>query len=144
MPLLEQVRKDLTEAMKARSTEKTQALRMLISALQKEATSSQPAEDLVVLRRLIGQSREAEEAFRKGGAGERAETEKFQAEVFKAYLPAQLGDEELEAMTEEAIRETGATSIKQMGQVIKAVQTRAEGRADNSRIAAAVKRKLNG
>jgi uncharacterized protein YqeY len=94
------------------------------------------------LRRAISRSQEAEEAFTKGGAQDRAETERFQAEVFRSYLPAQLSDEELNALVDEAVQETGATTAKQMGQVMKAVQPRIAGRAENARVAEAVKRRL--
>ena len=143
MPLLDQVRKDLTESMKARDAERTQALRMLVAELQKEATSAKPSEDLAVLRRLISQREEAEAAFRQGGATDRAGVERVQAEVYRAYLPAQLSDEELNALVEEAIAETGASSLKQMGQVMKALQPRIAGRAENARVATAVKARLS-
>src|SRR5690242_10154372 len=108
MSLLEQVRKDLTESMKARSTERTQALRMLLAELQKEATSQKPAEDLAVLRRLISQREEAEKAFEQAGAPDRAADENAQAAIYRVYLPAQLTDDELNALVEAAISETGA------------------------------------
>jgi uncharacterized protein YqeY len=142
MSLLDQLRQDLTASMKARDAARTQALRLLIADLQKEATMAKPADDLAVLRRAISRSQEAEDAFNKGGATDRAETERLQAEVFRAYLPAQLSDDELNALVDAAVQETGATSAKQMGQVMKAVQPRIAGRAENARVADAVKRRL--
>ena len=144
MSLLEQVRQDLTAAMKARDTDRTRALRMLLAELQREATSPKPADDLAVLRRLISQRDEAEKAFRQAGAADRADDEKGQATVYQAYLPAQLTDDELESLVAEAAAEVGATSPKQMGQVMKAVVPRVSGRADNARVSDAVKRRLSG
>lgn len=143
MPLLDQVRKDLTESMKARDAARTQALRMLLAELQKEAVSAKPAEDIAVLRRLVSQREEAEAAFRQAGSEDRADEERTQAEVYRTYLPAQLSDEELNALVDEAMAETGADSPKQMGQVMKALQPRIAGRADNARVAAAVKQRLS-
>jgi uncharacterized protein len=143
MPLLDQVRQDLTAAMKARDADRTQALRMLLAELQKEAVSAKPSEDLAVLRRLVSQRQEAEAAFRQGGADDRAEVERAQAEVYRAYLPAQLSDEELIALVEEAIAEAGATTQKQMGPVMRALQPRIAGRADNARVSTAVKQRLS-
>lgn len=143
MPLLDQVRKDVTESMKARTPDRTQALRMLLAELQKEATSAKPAEDLAVIRRLISQREEAEAAFRNAGSEDRATEEKAQAEVYREYLPAQLTDEELNALVDEAVTETGAATAKQMGQVMKALQPRLAGRADNARVSAAVKQRLS-
>lgn len=142
MALLEQVRKDLAESMKARDAGRTQALRLLLSELQKEATNAKPADDLDVIRRLVSRSAEAEEAFTKGGAADRAETERAQAAVYRTYLPAQLSDEELNALVEAAVTEAGSTGPKQMGQVMKVLQPRVAGRAENARVADAVKARL--
>ena len=144
MPLLEQVRHDLHESMKARDAARTQAIRLLLAELQKEATAPKPADDLTVLRRVIGRAEEAETAFRQGGAADRAEMERAQARIFRTYLPAQLSDEEIDSLVAEVVAETGASSAKQMGQVMKALQPRVAGRADNARAAAAVKKRLGG
>jgi uncharacterized protein YqeY len=115
---------------------------MLLAELQKEATSPKPADDLAVVRRLISQREEAETAFRTAGSADRADEERAQAEVYREYLPAQLSDAELNALVDAAVQETGATTAREMGQVMKALQPRVAGRAENARIAAAVKQRL--
>ena len=142
MSLMETVRKDLTASMKERNAVRTQSLRLLMSELQKEATSGKPADDLAVLRRVISRGEEAEAAFRQGGATDRADNEAAQVTVYKTYLPVQLSDDELEALVKEAIAESGAASPKQMGLVMKVAVPRVAGRADSARVSAAVKRLL--
>ena len=89
-----------------------------------------------MLRRERKRRHEAATAFRDGGRAELAEAEEAEAEVIEAYLPAELSDDELRAIVAEAVAETGASSPKDMGQVMKAAMPQVAGRADGKRVSA--------
>jgi uncharacterized protein YqeY len=138
----EQVRADMTSAMKAKEKERVGALRLVLSELQKAAKEGS-ADELAVLRRERKRRLEAASQFRDGGRPELAEQEESEAELIAAYMPAELGDEELDAIVAAAIAETGATSAKDMGLVMKAVMARSEGRTDGKRASARVREALS-
>ena len=148
--LKEQLQSDLTAAMKAQDELVRATLRMVLTALGNEEVAGASArqltddEELKVVAREAKKRREAAEAFRAGGATERAERELAEERVIAAYLPAQLSDEELAAMVAEAIVETGASGPQAMGQVMKVVNPKVAGRAEGGRVAAAVKQALAG
>jgi uncharacterized protein YqeY len=139
--VLEQVRSDMTSAMKARERERVGALRMLLSELQKAAKDGND-DELAVLRRERKRRLEAASQFREGGRPELAEREQSEATLIETYLPAELDDEELGAIVKDAIAETGATGSKDMGPVMKAVMARAAGRVDGKRASARVREAL--
>jgi uncharacterized protein YqeY len=136
--ITEQVRSDINGAMKARDTERVGALRMVLSELQKAAKEG-GGDEQAVLRRERKRRLEAAEQFRHGGRAELAQREESEAELISGYLPAELDDSELDAIVSVAISETGATSPKDMGAVMKAVMAKAEGRADGKRASARVR-----
>lgn len=140
MSITEQVRTDINGAMKARDSERVGALRMVLSELQKAAKEG--GDELAVLRRERKRRLEAAEQFRQGGRPELAEREESEAELITAYLPVELDDSELDAIVNAAIAETGATSPKDMGSVMKTVMAKAEGRADGKRASARVREAL--
>jgi len=141
MSMIEQVRADITSAMKAAERERAAALRMVLSELQK-AEKEGGDDELAVLRRERKRRLEAAEQFRGGGRPELADKEESEAELITGYLPAELDDSELNAIVAEAIEETGASDPEQMGQVMKVVMARAEGRADGKRVSARVREAL--
>ena len=128
--------------MKAGERERVTALRMVLSELQKDAKEG-PGDELAVLRRERKKRREAEEAFRAGGRSEQAEAEAYEAKTIEDYLPAELSDAELDALVASAVAETGASSPRDMGRVIKQVMEAAGGRADGKRVSTKVKEALN-
>lgn len=145
--VLEQVRTDITTAMKAREKERVGALRLVLSELQK-AVKDGGEDELAVLRRERKRRFEAAQQFRDGGRPELAEQEESEARLIERYLPAQLGDTELEAIVAEAVAQTrarsaGARASNELGQVMKAVMARAAGRADGKRVAALVREALD-
>ncbi len=140
MSITEQVRTDINGAMKARDSDRVGALRMVLSELQKAAKEG--GDELAVLRRERKRRLEAAEQFRQGGRPELAEREESEAELITGYLPAELDDSELDAIVNAAIAQTGATSPKDMGSVMKVVMTKAEGRADGKRASARVREAL--
>ena len=144
MSILEQVQSETTAAMKAGDRERTGALRLIVSELQKahkEASGSE-ADEVAVLQRERKRRLEAADAYREAGRDDLVASEEREAELIAAYLPEQLSDEELHAMIGDAVAESGATSPKQMGQVMSLVMPKVQGRADGKRVSALVKEKL--
>jgi uncharacterized protein YqeY len=139
--VIEQVRTDMTSAMKAGERERAGALRMVLSELQK-AAKEDGGDELAVLRRERKRRLEAADQFRAAGRPELADQEQSEAELIQGYLPAELDDSQLDALVAEAIEETGASSPKEMGQVMKAVMTKAQGRADGKRVSVRVREAL--
>jgi uncharacterized protein YqeY len=139
--ILEQIQADTRTAMKAGEKDRVGALRMLASVLQQDAKLGDD-DPVAALQRERKKRLEAAEAFEKGGSADRAAAERSEAELIEAYLPAQLSDEELDAMVAEAIESTGASDRSAMGKVIGAVMGKAAGRADGKRVSSAVAAKL--
>jgi uncharacterized protein YqeY len=141
MSVVEQVRADVHAAMKAGERERAAALRMVLDSLQQDAKLGE-GDEIAVLQRERKKRLEAAQAYRDAGRGEQAEAESGEAELIAAYLPEQLSDEELQQLVEGAIAETGASEMKQMGQVMSALMPRVGGRADGRRVSSAVREKL--
>ena len=139
--VIEQVHGDMTSAMKARDKDRVGALRLVLSELQK-AEKEGNADELAVLRRERKRRLEAAEQFRGGGRPELAEQEEAEAKLIETYLPAELGDAELDAIIAAAIAETGASDPKDMGQVMKVVMAKTGGRVDGKRASARVREAL--
>jgi uncharacterized protein len=128
MPLLDQLQKDLVAAMKARDEVRLSTIRMIKTALQKaHVDANKPMDDAAdqqILKSLVKQRIDAADMFRKGGREESAVKEEAEKVIIESYLPAAASEEETLAAIEAALAETGATSAKQMGLVMKAVQAR--------------------
>jgi uncharacterized protein len=139
--LLEQVRSDVTSALKAGEKERVHALRLIANELQRAAKEN-GAEDVEVLQRERKRRIEAAEAYRGGGREDLAEAEEREAEIIASYMPEQLSDEELGAIVGDAVAQSGATSPREMGKVMALVMPKVKGRADGKRVSAAVKEKL--
>ena len=137
----------MVEAMKARAEARLSALRMMKAALKKhEIDSMKPlneAAEMQVMNTLLKQRREAADLFRKGGREELAVKEEAEAAILESYLPAAPSTAELESAVTQAISETGASSAKQMGAVMKAVQAKLAGkRIDGKAVSELVKQRL--
>jgi len=135
MAIVETVKQDLTAAMKAGEKDRVGALRLLLSELQK-AVKDGSDDELTVLRRERKRRLEAATAFRDAGRSELATGEDSEAEIIAAYLPAELSDEELRAIVADAVAESGASSPKDMGSVMKLAMPKIDGRADGKRVSA--------
>jgi uncharacterized protein YqeY len=131
----------MTSAMKARAKDRVGALRLVLSELQKAAKEGD-GDELAVLRRERKRRLEAASQFRDGGRPELADAEEAEAELIAGYLPAELGDAELDAIVEAAVTDTGASGPADMGRVMKEVMSRAGGRADGKRASARVREAL--
>jgi uncharacterized protein len=141
MAVLDQVQTDVRTAMKAGDRDRAAALRMVVDALQKDAKLGD-GDEVAVLQRERKKRLEAADAYRDAGRTEQAATEGFEAELIEGYLPQQLSDEELAALVDSAVEETGASEQKQMGQVMSALMPKVGGRADGKRVSAAVRERL--
>ena len=137
----EQIRADVTAAMKAGDRDRVTALRLVLSELQKDAKEGGQDEQ-AVLRRERKRRREAEQAYREAGREDLATGEAYEAEAIEAYLPAELDDADLDALVATAVAESGATSQRDMGRVIGQVMKAAGGRADGKRVSTKVKEAL--
>jgi uncharacterized protein YqeY len=133
--LTDRVKQDITTAMKAGQKDRVSALRLVLSELQKAAKEGD-GDEVSVLRRERKRRHESASAFREGGRPELAEAEEAEAAVIEAYLPAELSDAELRAIVAEAVAQTGASSPRDMGQVMKAAMAQVAGRADGKRVSA--------
>jgi uncharacterized protein YqeY len=139
--IVDQVRTDMTQAMKSAERDRAAALRLVLSELQKAAKDGD-SDEVAVLRRERKRRLDAAEQFRGGGRPELADKEESEAELIEGYLPAELDDAELERIVAEAIAETGAREPKDMGQVMKVAMGRVQGRADGKRVSARVREAL--
>jgi hypothetical protein len=147
MTLLEQIQQDIVSAMKAKDEVRLSTARMIKTALKKvEVDSMKPLDEATghqVLRSLVKQRTDAAEMFRKGGREELAEKEEAERKLVEGYLPAAAGPEEIDKAIAEAIAETGATSAKQMGLVMKSAQAKLAGRnVDGRQLSEKVKARL--
>ncbi len=149
MPLLDQIQRDMTAAMKARDEARLNALRLIKAALKRhEVDTGKPLDaqtELKVLNTLLKQRQEAIEMFRQGGRADLAEKEEAERKIIEAYMPAEATEAEIEAAIRAAIEETGATSAKQMGAVMKATQAKLAGkRVDGKALSEKVRARLSG
>jgi len=149
MSLREQILSDLTASMKAQDAPRTSTLRMVKAALQnREIENGSQLDDenmSKLLRSLVKQRHDSVEQYVKAGREELAAKERTEIEVIEAYLPQAASAETIEAAVDSAISETGATSLKDMGKVMKAAQAALAGKnADGRTLSEIVKTKLAG
>jgi uncharacterized protein YqeY len=147
LSLTQRIQADTTAAAKAQDRERLAALRLLLDALNKEAKEARGTLDeqreIAVLKRERKRRGEAAEAYRKGDRDELAAAEEAEARLIDEYLPAEISDDELEALVADALSETGAASQKEMGKVMSAVMAKAGGRADGRRVSELVRSRLS-
>ncbi len=128
----------MVQAMKAKAEDRLGAIRLIKTALKKhEIDSMKPldnAAEMQVLGTLVNQRKDAAELYRKGGRPELADKEEAELRLIESYMPASASDEDLEAAVAAALSETGATSAKQMGLVMKAAQARLAGKRVDGRM----------
>ena len=152
-PLETRIADDMKAAMKAGERERVSTLRMAIAALKNEKVAGKEARELTeadeqkVLTSEVNKRRDSAEAYTAGNRPELAAKELTEADLLQSYLPARLTEAELDALVAQAVADSEAAlgakpSMKQMGQIIKAVNAEASGRADGGTIAAKVKAAL--
>ena len=148
MTITDRIQSEVAHAAKARDQQRLSTLRLVLDALKKQAkeerTELDEQAEIAVLRRERKRRTEAAEAFRNAGRDQPAASEEAEAALIDEYLPEQISDQELEALVNDAVGETGAQSPKEMGKVMAAVMPRLGGRADGRRVSEAVREKLAG
>ena len=138
LEIAEQMKSDVAAALKAGDRDRVGALRLVLSELQKAAKDGDDDEQ-AVLRRERKRRRESETAYREAGRADLADAEAYEAGVIESYMPAELGDDELDALVARALAETGASEPRDMGSAIKHVMAASDGRADGRKVSAKVK-----
>jgi uncharacterized protein len=146
MSLIGEIESELKDAIKGRRQVRADTLRMTLASLraaEKElGRALKEDEELQVLQRERKQRAEAAEAFRTAGRDEQAATEEEELEIIEEFMPEPLGEDELEQIVDDAIAETGATSLRDLGRVMADVMPQVAGRADGSAVSQLVREKL--
>jgi uncharacterized protein len=146
MSLIAQIEDELKQAMRARDQERTDTLRMTLASLRSaEKELQRPLKDdeeLQVLQRERKRRAEAAEAFREGDRPAQAEKEERELAVIEEFMPAPMSEEDIERIIDDAIAETGATSLRDLGRVMADVMPQVAGRADGSTVSQLVREKL--
>jgi hypothetical protein len=147
MTLKDRITEDMKTAMRSGDKERLATVRLALAAIkQREVDERIVLEDsqvLLVLEKMIKQRREAITQFESGGRADLVAKETSEIGVLQLYLPAQMGAAEVDALIAQAIAESGATSIKDMGKVMALVKPRAAGRTDMGAVSARIKQKLS-
>jgi uncharacterized protein YqeY len=142
MAILDEVKADLHGAMRAGDKDRVGALRLVLSELQKAAKEGSD-DELAVLRRERKRRLEAAQAYREAGQEDRASGEEAEGELIAGYLPPELSDVELKEIVEQAVRDSGVESVKDMGRAMGKAMAAVDGRADGKRVSALVRASLN-
>jgi len=145
--LIERLQGEAMAALKGGDRGRAEALRLIVAALKHERTQGtrhdlSEQEEIAVLKRERKRRLEAAEIYEGAGRTEQAAQERYEEAIIASYLPKELSDEELTRLVDEAIADTGASSVKEMGRVMSAVMKAAAGRADGGRVSALVRAKL--
>ncbi len=147
MNLFQSIQNDLKTAQLGKDEQVVSVLRMLLSELKnsqiQKGSELQDSEITQVIQKEIKKRSESKEAFEKAGRQESAQKEAEESEVLKKYLPEQLSDENLAVIIDEAITQTGAVGVSDMGRVIGIVMSKAAGQVDGTRVSSAVKERLS-
>ena len=144
MTVQERIQSQMTDAMRSKDSLRLSVLRMMKSAIKNKEIEKMKqldeSEALAVLTTLVKQRKDSVDQFRKGGREELAQKEEAEIKIIEEYLPAAASEEDIRRAIEEAVQETGASSIKDMGKVMKAALARLAGKsADGSRVSQMVK-----
>jgi uncharacterized protein YqeY len=146
--LKERITDDMKAAMRAGEKERLGVIRMITAAIKQrevdERISLDDAQVVAVLEKMVKQRKESLVQFQAGNRQDLVDKEAAEIELLKTYLPSQLGDAEIDALIVAAIAATGAGSVKDMGKVMAAIKSKAQGRADMGTVGAKIKAKLGG
>jgi hypothetical protein len=146
MPLKNQITEDMKSAMKAGEKDRLKVVRLMLAAIKQieidKRIELDDAAVLAVLDKMVKQRRDSVEQFEKGNREDLAAIERAEIEVLGQYLPEQLSADELAALVDEAIADSGAESMRDMGKVMGQIKAKAAGRADMGAVSATVKERL--
>lgn len=144
--LKDQIQEDVKSAMRAREQKRLTALRLITAAIKQVEVDKRIEMDdksvLAVLDKMVKQRRDSLEQYQKAGRDDLAAQEEFELELISVYLPEALSDEELAALIKQAVEDTGASSIRDMGAVMNQLREQVQGRADMKAVSSAVKAQL--
>jgi uncharacterized protein YqeY len=143
MATIDDIKSDLKDAMRAGEKQRVGALRLVLSELQKSVKDGSD-DELAVLRRERKRRLEAARAYTEAGREDLAATEQAEAELIAGYLPAELSDADLEAIVAQAVHDSGAASVKEMGAAMKLAMAAVDGRADGKRVSGLIRAALAG
>jgi uncharacterized protein YqeY len=142
-----QLQQDMKDSMRSGDKRRLGAVRLVLAAVkQREVDERIELDDAgvtAVLDKMAKQRRESIEQYQRAGRDDLVEQEQFELEVLKSYLPEQLDDAAIEAMIEEVLQTTGASSVKDMGKVMGQIKPRLQGRADMGAVSARIKARLS-
>ncbi len=148
MSLKERITEDMKTAMRSAEKERLATIRMILAAIKQrevdERISLDDTQVLAAIEKMVKQRKEAITQFEAGGRADLVAKENAELQILQDYLPARMSDAELDALIAEVIAATGATSVKDMGKVMGALKSRAQGRADMGAVSARIKQKLAG
>lgn len=142
MAILDDLTAQITEAQKQRDASRRDALRLIRDALQKELKDTGSLDEVAVLKRERKRRLQSVEVYRENGRDELADAEQSEADLIASFLPKELGEDELAPLIDQAIADTGASSKKDMGAVMKAVMAATGGAADGKLVSSLVARRL--
>jgi uncharacterized protein YqeY len=147
MSLRTLITEDMKGAMRAKDAPRLSAIRLLLAALKQrevdERTELTDADVLAIIEKMIKQRRDSIEQFRKGGRQDRADNEQFEITVLQGYMPEAMSAAEVETAVAEAISNSGATAMSDMGKVMALLKPKLAGRADMGKVSALVKARLS-
>jgi uncharacterized protein YqeY len=147
MSLKERIQEDMKSAMRSGDKERLATIRLILAAIKQrevdERIALDDAQTTAVLEKMVKQRRESITQFQAGSRQDLADKETAELNVIGAYMPAQLSESELDGLIAEAIAQTGAASIKDMGKVMNLIKTRAQGRADMAAVGTRIKARLS-
>jgi uncharacterized protein YqeY len=142
MAIVDQLSADVKDAMRAGEKQRVGALRLVLSELQKSAKEGSE-DELAVLRRERKRRLEAARAYHEAGREDLAQGEESEAQLIAHYLPAELSEPQLQAIVEQAVRDSGAQSVRDMGAAMKLAMAAVDGRADGKRVSGLIKAALS-
>lgn len=148
MTLKEQITYDMKESMKSGAKDRLGVIRLILAALKQKEVDERivldDAQVLAILEKMLKQRRESVAQFTQGNRKDLADKEEAEIKIIQGYMPAQLSDAELEKMVTDAVAESGAASVKDMGKVMGILKPKVAGKADMSAVSAKIKAKLGG
>lgn len=148
MPLKQQLTEDMKTAMRGGDKQRLGVIRLILAAVKQrevdERIELDDTQTIAVLEKMVKQRKDSVSQYVAANREDLADVERAEMTVIEAYLPAKLGEAEIDALIEAAIAETGASSARDMGKVVAAVKAKAAGRADMGLVSGRIKQRLNG
>lgn len=144
--LVAQIKEDMKTAMRSKDMPRLSTIRLILAAVKQYEVDKRIEIDdanlVILLEKMLKQRRDSIVQFEKAGRDELAKQEQFESDIIQTYLPEPLSEEEVVALIEQALKDTGAESMKDMGKVIGLLKPQLQGRADMAKVSALVKQKL--